>query len=559
MDKIEPKELPVYYYWDYFEFILSYLKKHYWSLLNEDEKQFLALYSSLSFEAQCLAIRLGSRKPKWFHQHKITYAELPQIQLIFNELREVGLVKGFQPEYALNCHDLFQDLTKDELYLIANELDLKRSISKSLPKEQLQQILLNIEPELIGKVIQRIFPQLITLTYRLEFDFFQFLFFGSKSRDLTDFVVKDLGFRKFFEVKDDEFIPYFTSREEALEKWKISLWNEQFYSESKKKDDITFWLTSWKENVLPLLPTISDLSLGTFERSVMNLGRFVEKKGDFESALEVYEYGLGSRSLERKIRILNKLKRQQEAIQWARVGLELFNHPNDRHFYEDFLGRLNPEKTIKQVTQKLKQAEKIEIEREEGKSVESQVATYYQQLGFEATFTENTIWKNLMGLLTWDIIFDAQEQEFSHPFQYAPSSYRMEGFGLQNLALFHNKLDLFENPEQLWQQFHRVLSEHQGKLNPLIEWEVLDLDLIKTFLNRVSVKALQKVLEQLWVNVATHAKGFPDLMIWNEKELFFVEVKSPNDHLSPIQFFWNEVLNNVGITSKIVRIQWKKL
>lgn len=558
MDKIEPKELPVFYYWDYFEFILSYLKKHYLALLSEEELHFLSVYDSLSFEAQCLLIRLGSRKPKWFHQHKISYTEIPNLPQVLDELKVKNLIGLFSSNHAADCGVLFQELTKDELYALVKQIEPEFPLPKSSNKESILQVLADFDTNILVKEIPQLYPNLITLHYREIFDFFQFLFFGSKARDLTDFVVKDLGFRKFFEVKEDEFIPYFTSREEALEKWKISNWNERFFLESKKNDSVYFWLDSWKCEVLPILPTICDLSLGAFERSVMNLGRFMERQGYLEESLEVYEYGLGSKSLERRIRILSKLKRQQEAIQWAKVGLELFQHPNDAHFYIDFLGRVNPEKTIKQVTQKLKHAEKVVLVQDQSLSVEAQVAMYYQELGYEAVFTENTIWKNLMGLLTWEIIFDAQQQAFSHPFQYAPSTYRMEGFGLEHLAVFHQKMALLEDEESFWLHIERIKEQHTGKLNPLIDWDWLNVDHLAVLVRNTSTKALQQVLEQLWVNVATHAKGFPDLMVWNEQELFFVEVKSPNDHLSPIQFFWNEVLNNVGICSKIVRIAWKK-
>ncbi len=558
MDNNNPKELPVFYYWDYFSIILQFIEKHYISLLSEDELQFLHTFQKLSFDAQCLLIRLCSRKPIWFHQQKIIYNEINSIESAFEELKQVRFIASVSNTNSLFVNELLTELTKDELYQVYKRLQTDKILSKSSSKETFLEYFRTMDSDLLLEQIASIFPDLIYLSCQNDFNFFQFLFFGSKSRDLTDFVVKDLGFRQYFEVKEDEIIPYFTSREVAIEKWKISNWNEKFYEASKSSLDPYCWIESWKEEVLPLMSTISDLSIGSFERSVYLLGRFLERNQWMEEALEIYEYGLSAKCLERRIRILTKMKRQQEALQWVRLGLELFHHPNDRHFYEDFMAKIQPEKTIKQVTQKLKAAEKIEIVQEGNLSVEEQVAQYYIQNGNQAVFTENTLWKNLIGLLAWEIIFDSQKNQFSHPFQYAPTEYRMEGFGFENLNQFHRQLELLSKKDQLFEHFDTIIRLHEGTLNPLIEWQYLDLELLKTFIDRVSIKSLSAVLEQLWLNISTHSKGFPDLMVWNELELFFVEVKSPNDHLSPIQYFWNEVLNSLGISSKIVRIKWKK-
>jgi len=558
MDKNKPQDLPTFYYWDYFTFIIQYIKKHYVSIVSEEEHQFLQVFESLTFEAQCLLIRLGSRKPIWFDQQKIKYNELNNIEKAIAELQSLSLIQTIEEAPASAIHSIVSELTKEQLFELLKSIYLDKGIAKSSSKDAFLSAIKALDSTIVLSQAQRLYPGMFALTYQQEFDFFMFLFFGSKSRDLTDFVVKDLGFRQFFEINEEDLIPYFTSREVAIEKWKISNWNEAFYEETKLQFDANYWIASWKSTILPLLPTLSDLNMGSFERSVYNLGRTLERQAFTEEALEIYEFGLGSKCLERRIRLLTKLKRTQEAIQWARVGLELFHHPNDRHFYLDYLAKDLPEKTIKQVTQKLKKAEVIELEKDPSVSVEQLVANYYQSKGYQAVFTENTLWKNVMGLLTWEIIFNASQHQFSHPFQYAPTQYRLEGFGLENLSHFHHKLAMLSNPEQLWNHFEWIKEKHQGTINPLIEWEYLDFDLIRVFVERISVKSLSAVFEQLWINIATHSKGFPDLMVWNADELFFVEVKSPNDHLSPIQYFWNEVLNSAGIESKIIRIKWMK-
>jgi hypothetical protein len=37
----------------------------------------------------------------------------------------------------------------------------------------------------------------------------------------------------------------------------------------------------------------------------------------------------------------------------------------------------------------------------------------------------------------------------------------------------------------------------------------------------------------------------------------FIEVKSPNDHLSAIQYFWHDYFRQIDIPFRLIRVQWK--
>jgi hypothetical protein len=62
MPSMNPTELSSTYYWDYFEYILKYIQKHYLGILSLSEKEFLDAYLALSFGSQCLYLRLASRE-----------------------------------------------------------------------------------------------------------------------------------------------------------------------------------------------------------------------------------------------------------------------------------------------------------------------------------------------------------------------------------------------------------------------------------------------------------------------------------------------------------------
>jgi hypothetical protein len=107
------------------------------------------------------------------------------------------------------------------------------------------------------------------------------------------------------------------------------------------------------------------------------------------------------------------------------------------------------------------------------------------------------------------------------------------------------------------QYMHTVAEEHQGVINPLVDWTHLNWELIERVLKSVDTLALQQVFQMMWSRLSTHAKGFPDLFIQRGDEYAFVEVKSPNDHLSAIQHFWHDSFAELGIPFQLIRVVWK--
>jgi len=63
-------ELSATYYWEHFSYILRYIDRHYLPLLQEKEIVFLKDFSELPFDAQCLYLRLASRRSAYFRIEK---------------------------------------------------------------------------------------------------------------------------------------------------------------------------------------------------------------------------------------------------------------------------------------------------------------------------------------------------------------------------------------------------------------------------------------------------------------------------------------------------------
>jgi tetratricopeptide (TPR) repeat protein len=326
------------------------------------------------------------------------------------------------------------------------------------------------------------------------------------------------------------------------------MWREWFYTSSVSADEM---LASWRVHMLPFAESLLEPSIRAFEKTCYALGRLLEREKAYVEALEVYEVSLSGASLERRVRVLQKMGEMEEAINWARVGLELCDSPTEIHFFEDFLAKQASKKSIKQVTSSLKQAELIEISPEYIGQVEAGVAAYFEAQGYYAAFTENQIWRNFLGLFAWDLIFAERKEGFHHPFQWAPSHYGKESFAGE-LPLY-----LLEDRVELLAVLRARAAENQGAMNPLVDWYSLDFDLMERFLNAMPTDGLAAIAHYMWTHLGTHVKGFPDLFIQKGDDYAFVEVKSPNDHLSAIQHFWHDFMRRNGVSVRLIRLKYK--
>lgn len=555
MSKQPIPDLSTFYYWENFNYVLGYVKKQYQNLLSDSEILFIQEFENLSKESQCLYLRLASRRALWFREEKLTYVEISNIPLRLNELGENGFIRFASKLDSVDLGSILSVFSKKECIALTSKIAHFPKFTSTIAKDHLVDLCKPFSNELLQEL--NVMTSRLICPVQLEyFTFIQFLFFGTKFRDMSEFVIRDLGHRQYVVVNEEEFIPYFQSRKEAIEKWKISIWRERFQELSKDSESTYELVESWNQDILPMYEDISDVAMGSFERALFSLGRWLERIGFLEMALDIYEPSLSCLSLERRVRILAKLKRTEEALLLAKLGLEFAFSPKETHFFEDFILKQNSKKHIKAVTQSLKLSPTLLIDIKWKGNVELGVIDYFENLGYSAHFTENHLWKNVLGILCWDLVFDEKQTGIHHPFQWAPSHYSSEGFTLGKEKDFEDKISLLGSIDSFIIYALEIKENHEGKLNPLIDWYTLDIQLIRELVHIVPFESLSKVLRYLWTHLSTHAKGFPDLFIFKDSEYQFIEVKSPTDHLSAIQYFWHDFLIKSGIKFELYRVVW---
>ena len=81
---------------------------------------------------------------------------------------------------------------------------------------------------------------------------------------------------------------------------------------------------------------------------------------------------------------------------------------------------------------------------------------------------------------------------------------------------------------------------------------------IRIVVNYLENDQILTIMEYMAKDYIHHRSGFPDIMVWNNEELFFVEVKSKGDTLTKKQTRLHKVLLSTGIDVRLFTINLSK-
>ena len=210
---------------------------------------------------------------------------------------------------------------------------------------------------------------------------------------------------------------------------------------------------------------------------------------------------------------------------------------------------------------------------------EEAAISHYTSLGYHALWTENTYWWTLMGLFFWDVIFaktkgavivirdgvqitlDPQDEKFEYLFKQTiqvngiPADFFTMEFYERRKNLIKNKIQelLHSNLEQKLKESYK---QNYGKKCRIIEnWDKYDVNTLLISIQRLDKVKFIKILERIISNFKDNRAGLPDLIVYNDKDLFFSEVKSEKDKISEEQKEWHDFLSTtLGLKVEIFLI-----
>ncbi|NWR86050.1 FAN1 nuclease, partial [Furnarius figulus] len=195
-------------------------------------------------------------------------------------------------------------------------------------------------------------------------------------------------------------------------------------------------------------------------------------------------------------------------------------------------------------------------------SVEELALTHYRRNGFDqGIHGEGSTFLTLYGILMWDIIFmDNIPDIFRNSYQTCPLDLYTDSF-------YENRRDVIEarlqqlhsaSSETLAELIADVWTTQEGKAAALVSWgRFISLQQVQSLASCLGGAFLSGVFRRLSKDLRHCRGGLPDLVVWSTHTQHFklVEVKGPNDRLSPKQMLWLSELQKLGAAVEVCHVQ----
>ncbi|NXO12985.1 FAN1 nuclease, partial [Oriolus oriolus] len=195
-------------------------------------------------------------------------------------------------------------------------------------------------------------------------------------------------------------------------------------------------------------------------------------------------------------------------------------------------------------------------------SVEELALTHYRRNGFDqGIHGEGSTFITLYGILMWDIIFmDDVPDVFRNSYQTSPLDLYTDSFYENRRAVIEARLQQLHtaSSETLAKLVAEVWTTQEGKAAALVNWgRFISLQQVQSLVSCLGGTFLSGVFRRLSRDLRHCRGGLPDLLVWRSHSQLFklVEVKGPNDRLSPKQMLWLSELHKLGAAVEVCHVQ----
>ncbi len=550
----EPNEL-AYYVTD-FETVIRGVELRYGTLLDADELAYVAKLKLLSRAARALYVRLVNRKGPYFRRQCLDYPEIGGLDAAVAELshhRLLEICTAAPP--AARQKRLLACFTLPELRGFLRAHPAPKAVGKGGLVDWLM-AWTDCGGWLEGVLAEHC---LIGLFECDPWPFLRFLFFGELRDNLSGFVTRALGHIVTETVAEAALRPYFCSRAQADDAYRMA----RLYREFGEIRDVrpAIEVLQWWRNQGIERQKLTD-GHTWFDRLVDRLGRRLERAAHKDAALELYASSPVAPARERQARLLIKAGRKAEAAMLLRTMQSDPCHAEEAYAARQLLARLENKSRRTEAHRLQRESRIIQLHYvpragfgDPATTVEAAVLAHYRALGWHGIHAENWLWNASFGLLLWDIIYDPAHGVFHSPLQFAPSDLYSPDFYTRRSQAFELRLDLLRAPAQALQVVKRHHEAKQGIANPFVAWHDDLPEILGIMLQRVPAAGHAAVLRHMARNMRHHTRGFLDLFIWNDRDYRFIEIKSENDKLAGHQFEWLRFFAEAGINVSLEKVE----
>jgi DNA polymerase-3 subunit epsilon len=171
--------------------------------------------------------------------------------------------------------------------------------------------------------------------------------------------------------------------------------------------------------------------------------------------------------------------------------------------------------------------------------------------------SENTLWRTLFGILFWHEIFESPLNTFHSPFERLPEELGSSQFSVKHHSAIQEKLLLLKSPEMFVEYVIKLEEENGTKKNGIFSWHDKNLLAMYDLIGNAPAETISSVLVHLAEDFHRRSRGFPDLLVIENGEVRFVEVKAPGDSLRGHQLIQMNVLRSAGFPVSLLKVEYK--
>ena len=553
-------ELPPKYYLDNFRFVLDHVRALYEDILTAQESAFADDFNALSEDAQCLYVRLLSRRGDWFRTDKLNYSEISDINAAADELAAEEFLEIFDS----GAEAVQQDAAALGLFTrpeVASCLSGKgvRSLSKAALMERVLEYGKEDSSEYEDVDLKKLPPTRVLCVFgELEMETYRLLFFGNLYQDFTEFVLRDLGLYRYEDYQIDTDSRWCHSREQ-LEQQVL------YYELRNEAGDLRDLVTEALLQIAERVPDETDALLRRrTQRFLADIARQLERSGEAERSLAVYERSHRHPARERRLRILVSLNRLQEADQLAATMAERPYSEEEHQFLLNFVPRKMKhnaglcesliEKTLAPAQDILTMPAAYRLEH----GVERAVALSLTDAHPEdhVLYCENLLVPGVFGLVFWPLLFEEVPGAFFHPFQIRPADLYDEEFTAVRQTSLESCWAALDSQSSFEKAVWNIYDSKFGIANPFIHWGGLTKEILELALSRISTEVWRGLFRFLLKDLRNHKAGLPDLIRFPAEGGFeLLEVKGPGDTLQKNQKAWFAEFHRLAIPARVIRVK----
>lgn len=193
-------------------------------------------------------------------------------------------------------------------------------------------------------------------------------------------------------------------------------------------------------------------------------------------------------------------------------------------------------------------------------STEDAVRDYYQHKGYKVMRGEVTFWQGMFALAFYDEIFAINKYSYND----IPTDMFSQNFYPNRKESIDKKYEYLKTAN-LHEFINKQLKAHEKTNTRILTDSAIDksancIEFFKTpivqeFLTKIKPQTFAKIVFRIAQNPGENRAGTPDFVIWNGKEMIFVEVKREKETLRDGQITWLEFLNKNNIPSSVTRVK----